>query len=331
MPLSTLKETYERIYDDLDEAISLYKESGKDRASSDNYSPSINVAYATYARAALNREDYETAKNCAVLAREGYPLMSVSDYKKSGFCNPTSEWIWSCYGSSDETLYYYSYFAYIAYTSNASAVRTYPKCISRQLYNQIPETDIRRDLFLDPKKDAYTASTGRVASGALYNRAFNMYPDITSTSHIYAYMQFKIKANDNPGVGHLNNFRSSEMYLIEAEAKYFQNDIAGAQKALNELTANSGRDPQYNCAITGEDLFNEIKRYRAIELWGEGFDWFDCKRWGDKIARYEHANGGNFIAALAKTINPEENNKWTWRIPLKEIDYNKAIGGALPE
>ncbi|MDR0394533.1 MAG: RagB/SusD family nutrient uptake outer membrane protein [Tannerella sp.] len=330
MPLSTLKDTYDRIYTDLNEAISLYRESEKDRASGDNYSPSINVAYATYARAALNREDYETAENYAILARGGYPLMSVADYK-NGFCNPTSEWIWSCYGSSDETLYYYSYFAYIAYTSNASAVRTYPKCISRRLYDQIPETDIRRDLFLDPKEDPYTTSTGRAASGALYNRAFATYPDIDAAAHIYAYMQFKVKANDNPGVGHLNNFRSSEMYLIEAEAKYFRNNIAGAQEALNELTADSGRDPQYNCTATGGDLLDEIKRYRAIELWGEGFDWFDYKRWGDRIVRHEYAVGGNFIPALATTINPEENNKWTWRIPLRETDYNKAIGGALPE
>lgn len=331
IPLSSLKETYEQIYSDLEDAINLYKSSGKKRAANDNYSPSIHVAYATFARAALNREDYKNAIKYSVLAREEFPLMSVNDYK-AGFANPTSEWIWSCYGASDETLYYYSYFAYIAYTSNASAVRTYPKCISRELYNKIPDTDIRKGLFLDPKGDEYTTSTGLAkANEALYNRAFQMFPDLYATANVYAYMQFKIAANDNPGVGHLNNFRSSEMYLIEAEAKYFDNDTPGAQKALNDLTANSNRDPNYNCTKTGQELFEEIKLYRAIELWGEGFDWFDHKRWGDNIERKTYEDGGNFIAALAKNIKPNENNKWTWRIPLKETDYNKAIGGALPE
>lgn len=331
IPLSSLKSTYEQIYTDLEDAIDLYKASGKSRPANDNYSPSIHVAYATFARAALNKEDYPNASKYAVLAREGYPLMNVSDYK-AGFATPTSEWIWSCYGASDETLYFYSYFAYIAYTSNASAVRTYPKCISRELYHKIPESDIRRDLFLDPKEDPYTTSTGLAASnGVLFKRAFSLYPDIYETASVYAYMQFKIAANDNPGVGHLNNFRSSEMYLIEAEAKYFSNDYTGAQKALNELTANSNRDPEYNCTKTGAELFEEIKLYRAIELWGEGFDWFDYKRWGDDIERKTYAEGGNFIAALAKVIKPNENNKWTWKIPVKETDYNKLIGGALPE
>lgn len=331
IPLSSLKSTYEQIYTDLEDAIDLYKASGKSRPANNNYSPSIHVAYATFARAALNKEDYPNASKYAVLAREGYPLMNVSDYK-AGFATPTSEWIWSCYGASDETLYFYSYFAYIAYTSNASAVRTYPKCISRELYHKIPETDIRRDLFLDPKEDPYTTSTGlAAANGDLFKRAFSLYPDIYSTASVYAYMQFKIAANDNPGVGHLNNFRSSEMYLIEAEAKYFSNDYTGAQKALNDLTANSNRDPEYNCTKTGAELLEEIKLYRAIELWGEGFDWFDYKRWGDDIERKTYAEGGNFIAALAKVIKPNENNKWTWKIPVKETDYNKLIGGALPE
>lgn len=326
IPLSTLKETYEQIYADLDEAIRLYKSSGKDRPSDDNYSPNLNVAYATYARAALTRQNYEKAKEYAVLAREGYPLMNTADYK-AGFHTPNSEWIWSCFGASEETLFYYSYFAYIAYNSSASAVRSYPKCISRELYNQIPETDIRRELFLDPKEDTYTTSTGNAGSNtALYKRAFAEHPDLNPNSKVYAYMQFKISAKDQPGVGNLNNFRSSEMYLIEAEAEYFLNNEPAAQTALNTLTRDTGRDPEYNCTKSGEELLTEIKKYRSIELWGEGFEWFDLKRWGDPIVRHTYEDGGNFITVLAITINPGDSNKWTWRVPLKETDYNHAIG-----
>ena len=327
MPLSTLKDTYKLIYDDLDEAISLFTASGIERSANQNYLPSINVAYATYARAALNKEDYPKAETTAALARKGYPLMNVADYNK-GFCNPTSEWIWSCYGATDETLFYYSYFAYIAYNSNASQVRSYPKMISRQLYNSIPATDIRRDLFLDPLNDKYTTSTGLAATNSpLYKRAFAVRPDIYSTAKVAAYMQFKIRANDNPGVGNLNLFRSSEMYLIEAEAQYFQDKATDAQATLNELTAKTNRDPAFKSEVTGVDLLNQIKKYRSIELWGEGFEWFDYKRWGDTIVRKENKDGGNFLTVLAITIKPEENNKWTWKIPVKETDYNDGIGG----
>ncbi len=323
IPRSTMLETYNQIYADLDQAIGLYQSSGITRSSSINYETNINTAYAIYARAALNRQDYATAESNAVKARAGYPLMSVSEYN-AGFNTPNKEWIWSSYGGSTENLFFYSYFAYIAYNSTASNVRTVPKMMSRELYNKLPATDIRRNLFLDPGANTYTTSTGQAAAGSdLYKAAFASHPTLQSNANVYAYMQWKISATDVPGVGNLNHFRSSEMYLIEAEAKYFQNKPESEiQTLLVDLTAGSGRDPNYTCTKTGVDLLNEIKLYRAIELWGEGFDWFDMKRWGDPISRKEYAAGGNFITQLAVNIAPDANNKWTWKIPQRETDYN---------
>jgi hypothetical protein len=321
MTRATLLETYQQIYADLNKAIALYQSSGLKRLK--NYEVDANVAYAIYARAALTRQDYATAETYAVKARNGYPLMNNAEYS-AGFCNPNREWIWSSYGGTDETLYFYSYFAYIAYNSSASAVRTTPKCISRELYNKIPSTDIRRGLFLDPTGYTYTTSTGSAGSTtALYKYAFTARPNLYSTASVYAYMQFKIAANEQPGVGNLNHFRSAEMYLIEAEAKYRQGkpDLE-VQNLLVELNNTSGRNASYTCTKTGTALLDEIKLYRAVELWGEGFDWFDMKRWNDPINRKTYANGGNFISSLAVTITPDANNKWTWKLPLRETDFN---------
>lgn len=323
MPLSTMADCYKQIYDDLDEAIRLYTESGLAPDSKDNYSPNIDMAYATYARAALNRQDYATALDKAVKARENHPLMSNDEYK-SGFNTPNKEWIWSCYGSADETLFYYSYFANMAYNSSASMVRNYPRCINKNVYDRIPETDIRRGMFLDPKDYTYTKSTG-VAGKELTAYARTLYPDIYSTAKVYAYMQFKVSSTTQPGVGHLNNFRSAEMYLIEAEANYFLKNEKAAQASLNALTKDSGRDKEYNCTATGTALLDEIKLYRKIELFGEGFNWFDLKRWGDTLNRTSTEKGGNYITALAVSYGPQERNNWTWVIPSRETDYNKLI------
>lgn len=323
MPLSTMADCYKQIYDDLDEAIRLYTESGLAPDSKDNYSPNIDMAYATYARAALNRQDYATALDKAVKARENHPLMSNDEYK-SGFNTPNKEWIWSCYGSADETLFYYSYFANMAYNSSASMVRNYPRCINKDVYDRIPETDIRRGMFLDPKDYTYTKSTG-VAGKELTAYARTLYPDIYSTAKVYAYMQFKVSSTTQPGVGHLNNFRSAEMYLIEAEANYFLKNEKAAQASLNTLTRDSGRDKEYNCTATGTALLDEIKLYRKIELFGEGFNWFDLKRWGDSLNRTSTDKGGNYITALAVSYSPQDRNNWTWVIPSKETDYNKLI------
>jgi hypothetical protein len=327
MPRATLLETYQQIYADLNEAIGLFKSSKLHREdnSEENYVIDVEAAYAIYARAALNRQDYSKAIEMAALAREGYPLMSVAEYN-SGFASPTSEWIWSVWGSADETIYFYSYFAYIGYNSTASTVRSYPRCISKELFDKIPDTDVRKDLFLDLadySDPAYSYSTSTGQANAAWQTAVRGEGKIASNANAYVYMQFKIKAEDQPGVGHLNLFRTSEMYLIEAEAKYFNSDPTGAQQALVALNKDSHRNDSYTCTLTGADLLDEIKTYRALELWGEGFDWFDAKRWGDPIARKSFADGGNFISSLAVTIQPEEKNRWVWFIPSREVDYNK--------
>ena len=74
MPYSTLAETYTQIYKDLDEAISLYGESGMNRKEGDVWMPNVNVAHAIYARAALTKQDYAKALSEAKLAREGLSI-----------------------------------------------------------------------------------------------------------------------------------------------------------------------------------------------------------------------------------------------------------------
>lgn len=148
LKLCTLKQLYKQIYDDLDEAIRLFKLSGFVREGN-NHLPDIHVAYAIYARAALVRQDYKTAAAMAVAAREGFPLMTNAEYSQ-GFNVPVSEWIWSSRNSGDESIGQYAFFARIAYNSRITEAYNYSKCISKELYNRIPLTDIRRRLFLNP-------------------------------------------------------------------------------------------------------------------------------------------------------------------------------------
>ena len=334
---ATAKEVYDQIYADLDEAIALFNSSKKANSRKDTYEMDLDVAYAIYARAALTREDWATALRYAQQARASYPLMSVAE-EKAGFCNPNKEWIWYLVGRDDETLYYYSYFAYIAYNSNASTIRSYPLLISKHLFDQIPETDIRRGFWLDPAgyegnfNTNTMLATSQTSSNALYTHGLNYsFADGrlgiqtgSSYSNVAAYMQFKVAANNMPGVGHLCLFRASEMLLIEAEAQFRQGNESAARALLVELNATSQRDPAYTCDATGNDLMEQIKLYRGIELWGEGFSWFDLKRWGDTIDRKTYANGGNWMSSYAVTIPPTKNN-WTWMIPTQETNYNKGI------
>ena len=89
-PFSTLAETFAQIYKDCQDAITLFGESGLDRAAGEVWTPNVNVAHAVYARAALSKGDYDTAITQAAAAKKGYPLMSNSDYV-AGFMEPIAD------------------------------------------------------------------------------------------------------------------------------------------------------------------------------------------------------------------------------------------------
>lgn len=332
---SSMSKTYQQIYADLDEAISLFNTCGLDRGKDEFYKPNINVAYAVKARTALCREDWATAASCAQAARKDYSIMSNAEYLSGGY-TPNDEWIWGVYEASDQTLYYYSYYAYQGSNSSASICRSYPCAISKELIDQIPETDVRRSLFGIPTaeemaeldkngKECISQSNGASTTGAFFKRMkADHAADLYSTSLIFAYMQFKQRCEFTPGGGSFSLFRAAEMCYIEAEADCHLNKEGDAQQLLFKLT--SPRDAAYTMSKkTGADLLAEVKLYRRFDLWGEGFDWFDYKRWNEPIVRKSYKDGGSFHSTFAVTVKPEDGNQWTWALPDREKNYNELV------
>ena len=322
---ATLLESYQQIYADLNEAISLYTQSGLQRPDSCKYLPDVDAAYAIYARAALNREDWATAAQMAQKAYASHPLMSNTEYC-SGFNTPNDEWIWSVHTQSSETIAFYGFFSHEGSNSSSSYSRNYPAAISKELYMQIPESDIRRNLFIDLPQGTYTVSTG-VANAKKTAEIRAQYKDYLYASTAVCYlMQIKQRTILQPSIGDFNLFRSSEMYLIEAEADYYLGKEAEARAAITKLNKESGRNPEYSCeGLSGTDLLNEIRLYNRIELWGEGHDWFNYKRWGLPIERHGTSQGGNFYSTFVITVQPSDHNNWCWVIPDTETEYNNKV------
>ena len=342
-PFATLAETVAQIYKDCQEAITLFGESGIDRPASEVWIPNVNVAHAVYARAALFSQDYQTAVDQAKLAKQGYPLMSNDSYA-AGFCEPTSEWIMGSYGDDSENNFYWSYGTQGAcngYYATADGNPTGAGTIGHELISRIPNNDARKQNFLTedkfPNLDLSKESKYYYTFGILGMMDDNIYEQADSIVkahqakglttpyqagfyYLDANLKFYVKAQ--PGVGYVPFIRSSEMVLIEAEANYFLGKTAEAQAALVELNATSGRNPEYTCTKTGEELLSEIQDYRCLELWGEGFEWSDFKRWNKAVVRKSFEEGGNAHPSVAITIKPEDGNKWTWGVPLNETDYN---------
>lgn len=299
-PRSTVAEVYQQINTDIDQAIAdlaNYKGANKSHLN-------VNTAKGIKARVALVQGDWATAATAAREARTGYNLMSNTQYL-AGFNNyDNPEWIWASRIQSDQTSYFYSFFAYMSANYSSTVIRTSPKSISSTLYNTISDTDIRKRVW-DP-------------TGA--DRAF---PTPTASSVRAPYMSRKFLVNDpSLSIGDVPYMRAAEMYLIEAEALARSGDNAGAAAALFTLAVN--RDPSYTLSTnTGDALINEILLQRRVELWGEGFRFYDLKRTNAPLDR----TGANHNASYANGVLevPANDIRWQFLIPQDEINFSNGV------
>jgi len=340
-PRETVQAVYDQIFQDLDAAIGLFNGASARFSKTDL---NINVAHGLKARAALNTGDWSMAASEAVLARDGFPLMDETDWK-SGFNTVNlPEVIWGAIVDDTETTFFRSYFYLMSNTFNGSQVRNNPKIADRRLIDATPDTDYRKGMFLIEAPNTNNSAANGV--GGFANNTNPLYPTIeafeaardaledtwgwTSSHNAHPYMHVKMRQETPGGIlpDDIILMRTSEMYLIEAEAKTMMNDIPGAQAALAPLGGE--RDSAYDETVfaTQDALMDHIKFQRRLELWGEGFGYTDHIRWDEGI---DHAaDGGSGASAVLyqeafQQDRPSVNDAWVFKIPQAEIDANPNL------
>lgn len=298
VPRSTVEETYAQINKDLDDAISLF---GSASARRDKSHLSLEVAKGIKARVALTQQNYAVAAQMAKEARGSVKPMTQAQVMGgfSDYSNP--EWLWGVFHRDDQPTYFYSFFAYVGNFSSTNT-RGNPKAINSRLYAKISSTDIRKQLW---------DSTGKDATFPLAASGVRM-----------PYMTRKfLLANPGNSNGDLALMRAAEMYLIEAEALARDGKDADAATVLFELA--SARDTQYTKSTkTGAALIDEILTQRRVELWAEGFRFYDLKRLNLPLDR----DNANHPATLAqKLTEPAGTINWEFLIPQGEIDRTQGV------
>ena len=297
---STVEETYAMINADLAEACSLLE--GKKITELNHWS--AKSAYAVRARVAMAMHDYANAaayaeKAIQLAEAEGGKLMDASNLM-NGFADittKTNEAMYAAMTQDDQTIYFYSFYAYMSWNFSATAIRQGVKAINADTYDLMSETDLRRQWW-DP--------TGS-------------YDDLPLTSFqagSIPYQNRKFTARDvSNAVGDVAFIRLSEMYLTAAEAYARGGNTAKAQEIFTKFQIT--RDPAY---AGGGDLIEEIMTSRRIELWAEGLRYFDLKRLNLPIKR-----GRNFDITFCTFLEKAAGEKgWTWEIPKIETDNNPA-------
>jgi hypothetical protein len=309
MARHTVEEVYASINQDLDQAITLldgYKPESAPSADRRNHF-TIETAYGLKARVALAKQDYATAATAADAAitaakQQGYTLMT-GDELYHGFATittSTKETLWGAMTKSDQTIYFYSFYAYMSWNYNATAIRTGVKSISLGTYALISPTDLRLKWW-DPE-------------GSTADRPATSY-------EVYPGQNRKFRAvSTGDAVGDYPFMRIAELYLIKAEALARQGKDAEAQTVLTDFALT--RDPGYAPSNTGNALVEEIMTQRRIELWGEGFRWYDLKRLNLPVKRI----GDNWNVAFCRELEiPAGDVRWQYAIPQEELDANDLM------
>jgi tetratricopeptide (TPR) repeat protein len=284
---NTVKRVRQQIEADLTYAIELLE--GYERPF--KYYIDQSVAKGILARYYLLVGEWDKAATTANEAHEDYDIMSES-LLHDGFMDiENDEWMWGFDHTTETQTTFASFFAHVSNMAPGYAGLNYsPRLIDVALYDAIPETDERKTLFNGPD--------GKDGNGAADLPYANLkFGDKGDWTMDYVYM------------------RAAEMVLIEAEALAHQGKNTEAATALKKLM--SKRDSGWNqTSVTVDDVFLQ----RRIELWGEGFGYFDLKRLNKSVDR--NYPGSNH---RTKVVVPAGDDRWVYQIPLAEIQENPLI------
>lgn len=255
-----------------------------------------NVANGILARYYLLANKWQEAADAANKARQGYSMMpATAAGLYDGFVTVNNgEWMWGFAHTTETQTTYASFFSMISNIAPGYAGIGYaPRLIDARLYDLIPETDARKAWFNGPEGAEQETDA---ASLPYANVKFGHVSDWTEN---YMYM------------------RAAEMVLIEAEAYAHMNNGAKAAEVLKVLM--DARQPGWNKASVSVD---DVYLQRRIELWGEGFAYYDLKRLNKGIDRtYE---GNNYMPGYDIAV-PARDTRWYYQIPLTEIQENDLI------
>ena len=306
-PRNSVAEVYTKINGDLTQAITLLDGYSRPNKSHINKS----VALAIQAQVALVQGNWSQAATSANAARQGYSFMTLVQHTEDGYSKHTNpENLWASYVQEDQTMYFYSFYAYMSNNFNSTAIRQSPKSINKELYDKISSTDVRKGFWYP-------------------NAVADKKPFIQSNGVRFNYMSSKFQAvSSSDGRGDFPWIRVAEMYLIEAEALARQVGKESQARDVLYLLAKN-RDPEYVLSSnSGQALIDEILTQRRIELWGEGRNWTDLKRLNLPLVRPTSANAGRglHVESFATIVNEQPGTKnWVWLIPKAEIDTNPEL------
>ena len=323
-PRSTVEQVYTQVLSDLETAITMLTKAEdaeytvKDIADvGSKRFVSLAVAYGIRARVYMVMNKWQEAADDAAkaIALTDAKPFSIAEASVPTFVTADEHnWMWCVYidpSSRPVTTGICNWPSMMGSFTNgyASQVGVWKK-ISKSLYNTIPLTDCRRGWFLNEKKAS--ANLNSAQSSYLTTRGAEAYTQVKFGPY-EGVINTTTNANDWPLM------RVEEMYLVQAEATAMAGNVTEGAKLLENFV-KTYRDPQYTCGMTDpEEFHDEVWRQRRIELWGEGFCYFDLLRLNKGLDRRGTGIEATWVYNIEAPLKP-------FLIPTGEMETNKQIG-----
>ena len=330
-PLSSVKDVYARIEEDLTTAIyyfDLLEGNGIRRSLKQEMCG--DVARLTLAYNYLNGEEYDKAAAMAdeFISKTTYTILPRAELNTTGFAEINSNnWVWGQDVNVQTTTSLASFFGQCDIYSYSYAWAGDVKGIDENLLKELTDKhkwDARTLWF----NQTYTIGGIKGCQYAPDGKFFS--PSVQSK--VGYTRKAKSTELDRDWLCDHVFMRTELAYLIAAEAYYrlaAYGDASAMTKAIDRLTAITdervldGQTSEYStwkASLSSEaTLRAEIKYNWRIELWGEGFALQTARRFDEKVTL-----GNNHLRA-EKDFEPNGNNwiyKTTFEIPSSEQYYN---------
>ncbi len=252
--------------------------------------------------------DTEDIDDIATPINEDWTL-GVKDVKNddnaflSMTCNPEALFGWT----NDSYLYQYNFLNSLQPGNSTGGIFQ----ISADLYDKMDDNDYRKARFTDHSISEYPWFSTSGHAAASLPRYSNL--KFGATIHQNAEERSHVSVGSDNVL-----FRSSEVWLMLAEAQYMNGSESDAKTTLNKLLAartKEGETPLTCDTYKGSlSTWEQIKLQWRIEMWGEnGLNYYCHKRWNEASTR----SGSNHWNTSSWSVDDME-----WEIPLKELQTN---------
>lgn len=323
-PRATHEQMMEFILSDLDIADRMLKDN--DLAAYDKANrlvPCLAVSYGVRAKVLLWDGQFAEAAKYARMAIDAMgskaKVMTADQMEDptSGFASATDGWMWYLHYSAESMGNLCNFTGWMSGEAAWGYSSLTCPMIDKSLYDKMGFSDVRRRLFLDPKRnDFYEYKTSRTQA------YLDGKPD-------YLALKFRCLEGDYNtysigGAVDVPVMRVEEMMLIEAEAVGASQGVAAGMTLLKNFMKN--RDAAYNFTTSDLREFQlEVLTQMRLEGWGEGWAFPSAKRL--KPGVMQNYEGTNAPADIFKINCEGIKPNWNIVIPNSEVDANAALEG----